>query len=88
MANYVSLYGARWEPLLSPVTVEAIMIRRGGRWKKTKSAEYVGNGLYFHFKRFISLIWPEHIWHRWNELELEAYLNHRIIGEMGPASSG
>lgn len=75
-------YGLLWEPLMSDAAIEMQMIRQGGTYKGQ------GNGLFFHFKAFISLIWPEHVWHRWNELELEAYLKYRIIGEMGPASSG
>lgn len=87
MPNYIKLYGANWEPLQSPVSIEASMIRLGG-YKKLYDGTRAGNGLFFHFKRFQELVWPEHIWHRWNELELECYLNNRIIGEMGPASSG
>jgi hypothetical protein len=88
MANKVRLYGTNWEPLMSPVVIEATMIRQGGQWKNKETGLLVGNGLFFHFKRFITLVWPEHVWHRWNELELESYLNYRIIGEMGPASAG
>ena len=62
--------------------IEMQMIRQGGTYRGH------GNGLFFHFKAFISLLWPEHVWHRWNELELQCYLNYRIIGEMGPASAG
>jgi hypothetical protein len=82
-----SLYGMAWEPLMSPVSIEATMIRRGGRWKKS-NGEYAGEGLFFHFKKFISLVWPEHVWHKWSALTLETLLNNRIIGIMGPASSG
>lgn len=83
----VPLYGTLWEPLESEVGIEMVMIRSGGSWKKS-NGETAGNGLFFHFKRLISLLWPEHVWHRWNELELECYLKYRVIGEMGPASSG
>jgi hypothetical protein len=62
--------------------IEMQMVRQGG------SIKGEGNGLLFHFKALISLLWPEHVWHRWNEMELECYLKFRIIGEMGPASSG
>lgn len=75
-------YGLLWEPLLSDAAIEMTMVRQGGLIKGQ------GNGLFYHFKALISLLWPEHVWHRWNELQLQCYLNHRIIGEMGPASSG
>jgi len=65
-----------------PPAIEMQMVRNDGMIKGK------GNGLFFHFKELISLLWPEHVWHRWNELELHAYLENRIIGEMGPASSG
>jgi hypothetical protein len=87
MSDLVWLYNCRWSKFEHPVSVEATMIRKGGQWTKD-NGQLAGNGLQFHFKRFISLIWPEHVWHRWNELELDAYLNHRVIGEIGPASSG
>lgn len=73
-------YGLLWEPLMVDAAIEMQMIRQGGTYKGH------GNGLFFHFKAFISLLWPEHVWHRWNELELDSYLKYRIIGEMGPAS--
>lgn len=75
-------YGLLWEPLLSDASIEMTMVRQGGKIKGE------GNGLFYHFKALISLLWPDHVWHRWNELELHCYLNNRIIGEMGPASSG
>ena len=87
MSDSVMLYNLRWSRFEHPVSVEATMVRRGGSWKK-RDGSIAGNGLEFHFKRFISLVWKDHLWHRWNEMELDAYLNYRIIGEMGPASSG
>lgn len=75
-------YGLLWEPLLSDAAIEMTMVRQGG---KIRGA---GNGLFFHFKAFISELWPDYVWHRWNELQLQCYLNYRIMGVMGPASSG
>lgn len=77
-----SKYGLLWEPLMSDAAIEMVMVREGGVFRGQ------GNGLFYHFKAFISELWPEHVWHRWNELELECYLKYRIIGEMGPASAG
>ena len=59
----------------------------GGRWK-TKSGKVAGLGLYHHYKTGISLLWPEIQWHRWNELLLKEWLEHRCIGIMGPTNSG
>ena len=83
----LELYGLRFEPLIHPVLIEMEMIVRGGQWKK-QNGGMAGNGLKFHFKRFIQLVWPEYVWQKWSELQLECYLDYRIIGEIGPASSG
>lgn len=81
------VYGAMWPYLILPVQVEIGMIRKGGRFK-LKSGKEIGNGLEFHMKRLISLIWPEIQWHKWNELILKQWCDHHIIGITGPASSG
>lgn len=67
------------------------MIRQGGRWTGRDGRTVFGNGLLFHFRRLEELLWPtEKIWHRWNEIQLEEYLKpeNRVIGIMGPSSSG
>jgi len=83
----VEKYGLWWDPLQDPVAIEMYMIQHGGRWLN-KRGEMVGRGLFYHFVQFESLIWPHKKWHKWSELVLENYLNHRSIGCMGPASSG
>ncbi len=75
-------YNLAWEPLMTPLSIEMVMIRAGGTIRGK------GNGLFFHFRRFQELLWPEKQWHRWNILQTECFLQYRIIGEMGPASSG
>lgn len=47
-----------------------------------------GNGLEFHFKALMSLLWPDLKWHSWAELQLKCYLEYRIIGQIGAASTG
>jgi hypothetical protein len=63
------------------------MIVNGGRFRK-KSGEWAGEGLLFHFKRLQQLLWPEKVWHKWNDLETQCFLDYRIIGELGAASTG
>lgn len=75
-------YDLLWEPLESDLVIEISMIRAGGLFKGK------GNGLFWHFKRMQEILWPEKEWHRWNILQTECYLKYRMIGEMGPASSG
>lgn len=87
MSDLVWLYNCRWSKFEHPVSVEATMIRKGGQWTKD-NGQLAGNGLQFHFKRFISLIWPEHVWHKWSELQLKSFLENKIIGVMAPASAG
>lgn len=85
--GYYEKYGMFWEELLHPIHVEIFFIKSGGTFKK-KDGTVVGLGMFHHFKAFQEYLWPEKKWHRWNELELKCYLEHRIIGELGPASSG
>jgi hypothetical protein len=86
-ASKMERYGCIWPATTTPIAIEMAMIRRGGRWKG-KDGRLIGEGLFFHYKAFQSLLWPEKIWHKWTELELECWLKYRIIGEVGPASSG
>jgi hypothetical protein len=82
------IYGLKWNGGMSAIKIEIEMIRKGGQWLG-KSGKVIGNGMFFHYKRFQELLWgKEKIWHRWNELQLENYLSHRTICVIGPASSG
>jgi hypothetical protein len=47
----------------------------------------LGMGLVFHFKAAVSLIWPGIIWHKWNELVLKEWLDHKFVGIIGPTNS-
>jgi hypothetical protein len=80
-------YGLNWPLVADDVSIEMHMIKKGGQWKHT-NGEMVGRGLFYHFVRFESLLWPHKKWHRWSELILDSYLKYRSIGCIGPASSG
>jgi hypothetical protein len=84
---FIQLYGMRWPPLMHEVEIERECIRLGGQWKKS-NGKLAGNGLFFHHKRLQQLLHPEKVWHRWNDLLLKNFIEHRIIGVIGPASSG
>src|SRR6266536_1135547 len=87
-ADTVTLYNCRWGAYENPLFVEMAMIRRGGQWKK-QGGQIAGNGLFFHMKRFQSLLWPEKVWHKWADLELSTYVGgYKTIAVLGPASSG
>jgi hypothetical protein len=83
----VEKYNLQWHHDSDPVYQEMEMLRRGGRWQKN-SGGYAGEGMEFHFKELMKLLWPDIVWHHWAELQLKCYLNYRIIGQIGAASTG
>lgn len=87
LAKTVLHYGLPFPKDVTPLEVELWFIQQGGIYKRLDGSQ-AGNGLFWHFKHFQELLWPEKLWHRWNELELKCFLENRIIGELGPASSG
>ena len=87
-------YNLWWEAHTDPAALELHMITKGGKWVKAKDGEDAGEGLYFHYRRFQEIVWPERIWqsgpfkNHFAEACLENYLNYRYIGVMGCAASG
>lgn len=47
-----------------------------------------GLGIEFHFRELLKHLWPWLKIHKWADLQIDAYLKYRIIGQLGPASSG
>jgi len=82
------VYGVWWDETFSDLEIEMACYRKGGQWKNHGSSKWFGEGIVHHFKRVKSLLWPQIVWHRWNELEMECFLKYRIVGELGPASAG
>lgn len=76
-----------WNGVLSPLEIEIECVRKGGKWKNRQGNE-CGNGLKFHIKEMQKIIHPEKKWHKWNEILIDEFCKSRIIGIMGPASSG
>ena len=83
----VERYNLHWPAIMEEAKVEIEMIRHGGRWKKY-NGEMAGEGMEFHFKRLMKLLWPWIAWHPWADLQVKCYLEYRIIGQIGCASSG
>jgi len=81
------LFNTDFEPLTPMFWCHIACIQAGGRWKKP-NGEYAGMGNFYHYKEAQKLLWPEKEWHKWNDLLLKNFLDHRIIGVIGPASSG
>jgi hypothetical protein len=88
MSQTYEKYGIVWPYSKSELSIHMDMVVKGGRWKKKNKDEYAGEGMSFHFKQAISLCWPWIKWHQWADLQLKCYLEYRVIGQIGPASSG
>jgi hypothetical protein len=86
-AKHVLRYGMNWPSDWHPADIEMECIRRKGRWRK-KNGKLAGEGIFFHHKRLQQILDPTKVWHRWNDLLLQKFIDHRIIGVLGPASSG
>lgn len=86
MASRFWKYGLSWPKTIEEICIEMDMCREGGRWQGKNGMK--GEGMFFHFKRYLSLLWPEIVWHKWADLQLKCFLNHRIIGQIGAASTG
>ncbi len=81
-------YGLYWAKEQGDLGREFYMIQQGGQWKK-KDGTLAGNGLFFHFKEAVRLIWGDAvIQHRWFDFFLENWLTHKYVGVMGPKNSG
>lgn len=87
MASRFEKYGLWWPTTVDPASMELDLIKCGGQWTK-KDGAVCGNGLPYHFKQFISIVWPHIVFHKWFDLILENYAQHRTIVIIGPASSG
>lgn len=87
-ASQYEKYGMLWPKTKDPLSIEMDCVMMGGRWKKKTKEGFAGEGMFFHFKRAIEMCWPWIKWHTWAELQLRCYLEYRLIGQMGPASSG
>lgn len=85
--NQFVKYNLKWPEVISPIWLEMEMIRHGGKWRK-KDEEFAGEGMAFHFKELIKLLWPWVKWHSWAELQVQCWVEYRIIGQIGAASTG
>jgi hypothetical protein len=80
-------YGAEWHSNADPLEIEFEMIRRFGRFEFR--GRRCGEGLPFHVKQAMKLLWPEMDWHRWVDVLVEEFLRSPgRCGVFGPSSSG
>lgn len=81
------LYNLWWPRTMEPAARELEMIKNGGSFKK-KDGTMAGNGLFYHFKKFQEIVWPETVWNRWRDIQTEQWLQHTYMGVLGCAASG
>lgn len=81
----MDLYGLRW-PTTIRTEIERSILRSGG-FINIKGQKY-GHGFEYHMLEFQKSLWPEKDWHRWATLALREFCRNRLLGMMGPASSG
>lgn len=87
MPDTITRYGWQWPSTMSELDIEFQAIRWGGVWRALNTSTWVGNGLFYHYKRAMSLLWPEDDHHRWSDLMLEKYLEERLTVIMGARDS-
>lgn len=77
-------YGLNWDANTTDLDVELCMVRSGGKLQGG------GNGLTFHYKAAMALLWPELDFHRWSDLAATELTrpHHKITSFMGPGSTG
>lgn len=83
----IERYGLKWPFTVPELEIEFEMLRHGGRFKK-RDGSFAGEGYEFHFKQAMKILWPWIVWHPWAELQVQCYVNYRIIGQLGAASTG
>lgn len=89
--TFWTLYGVGWTKSRYPteIDVERYLIQNGGYVQSPSDPSVkIGNGLFFHFRRMQSLLWPEDDHHEWSDLILKTMLEERITVVQGPKDSG
>lgn len=84
---YEYAYGVRTLQPLTELEVELLC------FLKDRKPENGGLGKFGHFKKIVSILWPEKnsvhfFWHPWAEKMIEEACKHKYLGIIGCASSG
>jgi hypothetical protein len=83
----ITKYGLNWPVDIHALEIEFAMIRGGGKLTD-KQGTVGGEGLYYHTKSAMDLLWPEDDWHRWAELALKSIIENDIVVFLGCGDSG
>lgn len=79
--------GLIFPPNQTAISKEIYFIEHGGQWKR-RDGGLAGLGLFEHYKRFIQLLWPSMVMHRWFLLILKEYLGSRLTSVIGCKDAG
>ena len=80
-------YGATWPSDATELQVELECIKRKGKWTNTKGRQ-CGEGLYTHYRKSFSLLWPDDDHHRWSDLGLQRICENDINVFLGASDAG
>ena len=88
----ITKYDVEWD-VTDELKIERAMIAYGGSYIYEGSDENlrgkkIGHGLFYHFKEFQKLAWPEDDHHRWSDMILKTALENDVIGIIGPGDAG
>src|ERR1700752_24488 len=75
-------YGLTWLVGTTAIQIHTYMIRQGDAWLRHR-----GRTLFFHFKEFVKILWPEDCSHRWSDLILKGYCENEINVLIGCSDS-
>jgi len=79
-------YNLVWEDM-DDLQIEMSCVRKGGKWKMGDGKEY-GLGLFEHFRKLQTCLWPDDDHNRWSDLILKTILENRITVVQGSRDSG
>jgi hypothetical protein len=77
----------KWKDAGTDLEIEMCCIRKGGHWKSENTGKQAGEGLFFHYRQMMSIIWPEDDHHRWSDLALRRIVENEVTVLLGSADS-
>jgi hypothetical protein len=81
-------YGLTFTGDYDDLRIEIFCVQQGGKWVDQKTGTTHGMGLYWHYERMRSILWPHLDNHRWHKLCRNQILKNKVTVLMGPGSSG
>src|SRR3974390_1995564 len=78
-------YGLDWPDDTEPLEIERWFIRQGGYF--WSNGRRYGEGRFYHYKQFISMLWVEDDWHRWADLMLRRKCENDILVLVGASDT-